>query len=54
MNIIDTIKAKKESIKLWQSICKHNGAIISNTGTDGSKCALCGKILYPNNPNTKI
>lgn len=42
---------KEAAIKLWQSICKHNGAILSNTGEEGSKCARCGKVLYPNNPN---
>ena len=33
-----------EGIKLWQSMCKHDKGLITNTGIGvGSKCVLCNK-----------
>lgn len=45
---------KKDAVKLWQEMCKHNSGFISNTGEDGSKCIICGKKVYPNNPNMNV
>lgn len=39
-----------EKKKLWQSICSHKGAWVTNTGTLGSVCVLCGKAMMPPNP----
>ncbi len=47
-------KPTKESIKLWQSICSHKGALLTNTGTSGSKCSRCGKEITPPNPNMNV
>jgi hypothetical protein len=30
-------KPTKEAIELWQSICSHNGPLLTNTGTSGAK-----------------
>lgn len=43
--------AADEKKKLWQSICSHKGAWLTNTGTSGSGCARCGKEMMPANPN---
>jgi len=36
----------KDAIKQYQANCKHDRGYITNTGSYGSECAICGKPLF--------
>jgi hypothetical protein len=44
---IDDKKIDREAaVKIYQSNCKHDKGIVTNTVGSGSKCATCGKVLF--------
>jgi len=42
----ERITAKEAAIKQYQDNCKHDKGVVTNTVGSGSKCAICGKVLF--------